>query len=129
MPEKYIRRDSQLNWLQEFKEKPVIKVITGVRRCGKSTLFKLFAEDLLANGVKPEQIISINLEELENESLLDYRSLYEYLKARLYPGGYTYIFLDEVQRCEGYEKAVDSLYIKDNVDIYITGSNAYMLSG
>jgi predicted AAA+ superfamily ATPase len=129
MSEKFIRRESQLNWLREFKEKPFIKVVTGVRRCGKSTLFKLCIEELLASGVKPEQILSVNLEELENENLLQYRALYDYLKAHLYPDGYTYIFLDEVQQCAEYEKAVDSLYIKDNVDIYITGSNAYMLSG
>jgi predicted AAA+ superfamily ATPase len=106
----------------------MIKVVAGVRRCGKSTLFKLYIDWLLESGVKPEQIISVNLEELEYEKLLDYHMLYEYIKARLYKGGYTYIFIDEVQSCKGYEKAVDSLFVKDNVDVYITGSNAYLLS-
>jgi predicted AAA+ superfamily ATPase len=84
---------------------------------------------LLATGVKEEQIVFVNLEELEYENLLDYRSLYNYVKERLYPSGFTYVFIDEVQNCKGFEKAVDSLFVKDNVDVYITGSNAYMLSG
>ncbi|MCL1808350.1 MAG: ATP-binding protein [Clostridiales bacterium] len=129
MLEKLVERPSYLGWLQNWREKDVIKVVAGVRRCGKSTLFKLYADRLIESGVKPEQIVSVNLEDLEHEDLLNYRSLYSYLMSRLYPNGYTYIFIDEVQQCKDYEKAVDSLFIKDNVDVYITGSNAYLLSG
>jgi predicted AAA+ superfamily ATPase len=128
MRERLALRQYYLEWLKSWREKQMIKVVAGVRRCGKSTLFKLYIDCLLKNGVKPEQIISINLEELEYENLLDYHALYEYIKARLYKGGYTYVFIDEVQSCKGYEKAVDSLFVKDNVDVYITGSNAYLLS-
>ncbi len=124
-----IKRAEYLNELISLKEKDVIKVITGVRRCGKSTLFKLYEEYLLSTGVLPEQIISINLEDLDFSELLDYKVLYKYIKERLCIEKYTYIFIDEVQNCVQFEKAVDSIFIKDNTDIYITGSNAYMLSG
>lgn len=124
-----IERKEYLNKLNSLREKQIIKVVTGVRRCGKSTLFKLYQEHLLAAGILPEQMISINWEDLDYEELLDYRKLYTYIKERLYKDGYTYIFLDEVQNCKGFEKAVDSLFIKEKTDVYITGSNAYMLSG
>ena len=127
--QKFVQRPNYLEWLINWREKQLIKVVAGVRRCGKSTLFRLYIDWLLENGVKPEQIIFINLEELEHENLLHYRALYDYIKARLYKSGYTYIFIDEVQNCKDYEKAVDSLFVKDNVDVYITGSNAYLLSG
>ena len=123
------QRQVYLDWLKAWREKPVIKVVSGVRRCGKSTLFSLFIDHLLENRVKPEQIVSVNLEELEYEHLLDYRALYDFIKARLNSDSFTYVFIDEVQRCRDFEKAVDSLFVKDNVDVYITGSNAYMLSG
>jgi len=127
--QKVVQRQNYLEWLKIWSEKPLIKVVAGVRRCGKSTLFKLYIDWLLETGINPQQIISINLEELEYENLLNYRALYDYIKARLYKGGYTYVFIDEVQNCKDYEKAVDSLFVKENVDVYITGSNAYMLSG
>ena len=127
--QKLVKRPDYLEWLKGWREKQVIKVVTGVRRCGKSTLFKLYIDWLLETGVSPKQIIYINLEELEYENLLNYRDLYDYIKARLYKDGYTYVFIDEVQNCKNYEKVVDSLFVKDNVDVYITGSNAYMLSG
>lgn len=127
--QKLVKRPDYLEWLKGWREKQVIKVMTGVRRCGKSTLFKLYIDWLLETGVSPKQIIYINLEELEYENLLNYRDLYDYIKARLYKDGYTYVFIDEVQNCKNYEKVVDSLFVKDNVDVYITGSNAYMLSG
>ena len=129
MTEKLIGRPYYQQWLHSWREKSIIKVVAGVRRCGKSTLFKLYIDNLIESGIRPEQIISVNLEDLEHENLLNYRSLYDYVKERMYPAGYTYIFIDEVQQCTGYEKAVDSLFIKDNVDVYITGSNAYLLSG
>lgn len=100
-----------------------------MRRCGKSTVFELYQQHLLDTGVVPEQIIALNLEDLDYEDLLDYKVLYRYVKERLCQGRYTYVFIDEIQHCIGFEKVVDSLFIKDMVDVYITGSNAYMLSG
>ena len=122
-------RTEYLNKLIEWKDEQVIKVVTGIRRCGKSTLLELFADYLRKTGVTDDQIIFINLEALENEYLLDYKVLYQYVADRLCKDKYTYIFLDEIQKVENFEKAVDSLYIKKNTDIYITGSNAYLLSG
>ena len=124
-----IERKEYLIELISLREKQIIKVVTGVRRCGKSTLFKLYQDYLLSTGVLPEQIISINLEDLDFEELLDYKKLYAYIKERLCKDKYTYIFLDEIQNCKDFEKTVDSLFIKENTDVYITGSNAYMLSG
>lgn len=124
-----IERKEYLSELISLREKQIIKVVTGVRRCGKSTLFKLYQDYLLSTGVLPEQIISINLEDLDYEELLDYKKLYAHIKERLCKEKYTYIFLDEIQNCKDFEKAVDSLFIKENTDVYITGSNAYMLSG
>ena len=105
------------------------RCVTGLRRCGKSTLLSQFQEWLKETGVSEEQIISINFEELEYEKLLDYKKLYAYIKKRLVVGKMTYIFLDKIQKVPDFEKVVDSLNVKPNIDIYITGSNAYMLSG
>ena len=124
-----IQRKEYLQKLINQREEKVIKVVTGVRRCGKSTLFKLYQNYLKDIGVQDCQIISLNLEDIEFEELLDYKKLYAYIKDRLCADKYTYVFIDEVQRCNNFEKVVDSLFIKDNVDVYITGSNAYMLSG
>lgn len=124
-----IERTEYLNQLIEWKDQQVIKVVTGIRRCGKSTLLDEYANYLRKTGVCDEQIIFINFEALENEHLLDYRILHQYIAERLCKDKYTYIFLDEIQKVEYFEKAVDSLYIKKNTDIYITGSNAYLLSG
>ena len=124
-----IGRKEYLDQLIASREKNIIKVITGVRRCGKSTLFQLYIDYLKSTGVTDDQIISVNLEDIDYEHLLNYKALYEYVKERLQKGKYTYVFIDEAQSCKGFEKAVDSLYIKPNVDVYITGSNAYMLSG
>lgn len=124
-----IERKEYLDQLIASREKDIIKVVTGVRRCGKSTLFKLYIDYLKSTGVTDDQIISVNLEDMDYEHLLDYRALYSYVKERLQEEKYAYVFLDEVQNCKGYEKTVDSLYIKPNVDVYITGSNAHMLSG
>jgi predicted AAA+ superfamily ATPase len=103
--------------------------VTGIRRCGKSTLLAQFQAYLHRNSVSDAQIVSVNFEELEYEDLLDYKKLYAYLKERLVQGKTTYIFLDEIQKVPAFEKVVDSLYVKPDVDLYITGSNAYMLSG
>lgn len=124
-----VRRTEYLEMLQKWKDEQVIKVVTGIRRCGKSTLLAMYQQELLTQGVGADQIIYINFEELEYEELLDYKKLYNHVKARLHPEKTTYIFLDEIQQVEGFQKAVDSLYVKPGVDLYITGSNAYLLSG
>jgi hypothetical protein len=124
-----VQRTEYLEKLIQWKGEQVIKVVTGIRRCGKSTLLAQFQEYLRRNGVSDEQIVSVNFEELEYEELLDYKKLYAYLKERLVRGKITYIFLDEIQKVPAFEKVVDSLYVKPDVDLYITGSNAYMLSG
>lgn len=123
-----IARQEYLNKLISFRDKQLIKVVTGIRRCGKSTLLELFQEWLKEQGVEQRQILSINFEDLDFEELTNYKKLYAYLKERLVPDKMTYIFLDEIQHVADFPKVVDSLYVKKNVDIYITGSNAYMLS-
>lgn len=124
-----VERLEYLETLKMWREEKVIKVVTGIRRCGKSTLLTMYRDHLLETGVQQEQIVFINFEDMDFEELQDYKKLYSYLKDRLHKDRYTYIFLDEVQKVEGFEKVVDSLYIKDNVDIYITGSNSNLLSG
>ena len=123
-----IQRKEYLNRLIAWKDEQVIKVVTGIRRCGKSTLLDLYKEYLSTCGANSEQIVTVNFEELENEWLLDYKVLYDYLVKKLQKGKMTYIFLDEIQKVDDFEKVVDSLYVKKNVDIYITGSNSYLLS-
>lgn len=124
-----VKRKEYLEKLIEWKDEQVIKVVTGIRRCGKSTLLLQYQDYLRENGVSDEQIISLNFEELENEDLLDYKALYSYIKKRICKDKMTYIFLDEIQNVASFEKAIDSLYVKDNTDVYITGSNSYLLSG
>lgn len=124
-----ISRKEYLDWLCRWQDKQIIKVVSGVRRCGKSTLFTLFKQNLLKQGVDEKQIISINFEAMEFEALRDYHTLYQYINDHLQQDCKNYIFLDEVQHCMEYQKAVDSLFIKDNCDIYLTGSNAYFMSG
>lgn len=123
-----VKRERYLHQLRQFRDKQLIKVITGIRRCGKSTLLRLFQEELLKEGVSGTQIVSVNFEDMDNHHLLDPAVLYEYVKERLHPE-MTYVFLDEVQMVPSFERVVDSLFIKENVDVYITGSNAHMLSG
>lgn len=123
-----VERKEYLDQLWAWKDERQIKVVTGIRRCGKSVLLEQYQQRLLAEGVAPEQIISINFENLDYELLKDYRKLYQYLKVHLCAGRMTYLFLDEIQEVGSFEKVVDSLYLRDDVDIYITGSNAYMLS-
>ena len=124
-----IERVEYLEWLDVWKEKKLVKVVSGVRRCGKSTLFSMFRDHLKESGVEQSQIIDINFENLDYEHLSDYRALYDYVNARLDPRTTNYVFLDEIQHVEHFEKAVDSLFVKDNVDVYVTGSNAYFMSG
>jgi hypothetical protein len=123
-----IQRDSYLSILKNFKDQQIIKVITGIRRCGKSTLLQMFQDYLKENGVKDNQIISINFEDADYEELQDRKKLYNYIKEKLVKGKKTYVFLDEIQNVSEFEKTVDSLFINKNVDLYITGSNAYLLS-
>lgn len=123
-----IQRTEYLEQLRSWKDEEVIKVVTGLRRCGKSTLLKQYKDLLLEMGVEDSQIIYLNFEELENEELTDYKILYQFLKSRIDENRKNYIFLDEVQLVDSYEKVVDSLYVKNYVDLYITGSNSYMLS-
>ena len=123
-----INRVEYLNKLIAWKDKQLIKIVTGVRRCGKSMLLEIYQDYLKNQGVTDQQIIAINFEDLDYEELTDYKKLYSYLKERLVSGKMTYIFLDEIQNVNDFPKVLDSLYIKKNVDIYVTGSNAYMLS-
>ena len=124
-----IQRKEFLNELIKWKNEKVIKVITGMRRAGKSTLLMQYQDYLRQSGVEENRIVSINFEELEYEELCDYRKLYDYIKDRLIEGKTTYIFLDEIQKVKDFEKVIDSIYVKSGTDIYITGSNAYFLSG
>jgi len=124
-----INREAYLDFLIRSKDRQIIKVVSGVRRCGKSTLFEIYKDYLLENGVSKNQIHSINFEDVDYEHLSNYRSLYDYLKGLLLSDQMNYIFLDEIQHVSQFEKAVDSLFIKKNVDLYITGSNAYFMSG
>ncbi|GHV95521.1 ATPase [Spirochaetia bacterium] len=124
-----VLRKEYLERLAAWREKQVIKVVTGVRRCGKSTLLELYIDQLKNSGVSDEQIISINLEDPENAALLDHNVLYSHVQKRLCKNKYTYVFIDEVQQCVNFEKAVDGLFIKKYVDLHITGSNAWILSG
>lgn len=123
-----VERKEYLEELKRWKEKDLIKVVTGIRRCGKSTLFDLFIDYLKSIGVSEKQIIKINLEDADYD-FKDYKELYDYIKVRLISDKMNYVFLDEVQNVPEFQRAVDSLYIKKNVDVYITGSNAYLLSG
>ena len=124
-----IKREEYLKELRAFREKRVIKVVSGIRRCGKSTLFDLFKEELLADGVEKEQIISFNFETADNYDIDDFKKLYKAVENRLCPNKMNYVFLDEVQQVREFQRACDSLYILKNVDLYITGSNAMLLSG
>ena len=123
-----IERPEYLEQLKRFKNKDLIKVVTGIRRCGKSTLFDLFINYLKSEGIKDEQIIKINLEDADY-NFENYKELYDHINKQLNSKKQYYVFLDEVQNVPMFQKAVDSLYIKKNVDVYITGSNAYLLSG
>lgn len=123
-----IERKEYLEKLIALKDKHLIKIITGVRRCGKSTLFEIYQNYLLAHGVLEEQIISINFEDYDYEALKEPKILYDYIKDRLTNDKKMYIFLDEIQNVKDFHKVVDSLFIKKNVDLYITGSNAYLFS-
>jgi predicted AAA+ superfamily ATPase len=124
-----VERREYLKWLMAWRERQIIKVVSGVRRCGKSTLFGLYRAHLLENGVDARQIHMLNFEDMAFEDLTHYRKMYDYVASELLPDKMNYIFLDEIQRVGQFEKAVDSLFLKENCDVYITGSNAYFMSG
>lgn len=123
-----IERKEYLATLKKWKDKDLIKVITGIRRCGKSTLFQLFIDYLKSIGIEDSHIISINLENPEYD-LKDYKDLYNFVKSKIDDNKKYYVFLDEVQNIKEFQRAVDGLYINKNIDLYVTGSNAYLLSG
>lgn len=123
-----IPRTAYMKWLEAFCDRPLIKVLTGMRRVGKSTCLKMFAEHLRLNGVGREQIVELNFEEIENDEFLDSRRLHAHLKSKLIKGRTVYFFLDEIQKVERFEEVLDSLYVKSGVDLYVTGSNARFLS-
>lgn len=123
-----IRRETYLTDLERLKDKRFIKVLTGVRRSGKSTLLALFQEQLITDQVSQTQIQSYNFEDLALADYLDYRKLYEKITDNLQADQMNYIFLDEIQMVPEFERVLDSLFVKENVDLYVTGSNAYMLS-
>jgi predicted AAA+ superfamily ATPase len=124
-----IERPEYLKKMLNFKDKHLIKIVTGIRRCGKSTLFELYKNELLRLGVKSEQIQSINLEEPDYREFLDWEKLYDTINARLLKNRQNYIFLDEIQNVKDFQRAADGLFIKKNVDLYLTGSNSKMQSG
>lgn len=125
-----IIRETYLNKLNKYRDKKLIKVITGIRRSGKSTLMSLYQQQLMRSGVDANQIISINFEDYDNYDLLEPKTLYAYLKEKMIDSSKKfYVFLDEIQQVESFERIMDSLYIRDNVDLYVTGSNAKLLSG
>lgn len=124
-----IKRDAYLNYLINFKDKNLIKMITGIRGSGKSTLFELYKDYLLQHGVKLECIISVNLEMAEFRNIKNSEQLYMYVKKQMMENQKNYILLDEVQRVENFQEAVDWLYTDKMVDLYITGSNTFLLSG
>ena len=121
---KMILRRQYLQRLQQLQDKQLIKVITGVRRCGKSTLLQQFQEELKKQGVGEEQILFYNFERLENEPLLDYHKLHDTILSQIRPGMKTYVFLDEVQLVDHFQKAVDSLYVRPEIDLYLTVTSA-----
>ena len=123
-----IQRPEYLSELKKFKDKELIKVVTGIRRCGKSTLLEMYKNYLIDIGIDEEQIISINLEDLKYNFIKDYMDLYNYINDKLKKDKKNYVFIDEIQIISGFQKVADSLYINKNVDLYITGSNANLLS-
>ena len=125
----FIERKQYMQQLRDLKDQNIIKVITGVRRCGKSTLLTMFSEELINNGVDAKQIQFYNFEDLDILSIGDIFQIHTHIKERLVANKPNYIFLDEIQRIDSFQKVVDSLYIKKNCDVYITGSNAHLLSG
>lgn len=129
MKEKIIYREEYINKLNSYKDKQIIKVITGIRRSGKSTILNEFKKELIDKGIFEKNIISINFEDNNNRELLDYQKLHDYIIEKADEKCMNYIFLDEIQNVSEFQKCIDSLLLREYLDIYITGSNSYMLSG
>ena len=123
-----IERQVYLQRLVDFQDKQVIKIVTGVRRSGKSTLLKLFAQHLRATGIEDNRIVELNFEDFDNIELCTPKNLHDYIKARMQPGKMIYLLLDEIQQVDQFQRVVDSFFANGDVDIYLTGSNAKMLS-
>ncbi|MDR0605437.1 MAG: ATP-binding protein [Bacteroidales bacterium] len=123
-----IAREIYLQKLWQLKDQNLIKVITGVRRCGKSTLLEIFHNELLQKGVNAQNIFAFNFEERENVDFVDWKMLYDEIVGKINPSQKNYVFLDEVQQLADFEKLINALYVKKNIDLYVTGSNAYLLS-
>lgn len=124
-----IERDYYISKLDAWRDKQMVKILTGIRRSGKSTIMKLYQQHLMQNGVRANQILHLNFEDMAIEHLLDYHKLYEYVSQHIQPDVQNYLFFDEIQLVAQFERVIDSLFLQPNVDIYITGSNAFLLSG
>lgn len=129
MKEKIIYRKEYMDKLNSYKDKQIIKVITGIRRSGKSTILNEFKKDLIDRGILEKNIISINFEDNSNRELLDFQRLHDYIIEKADKKCMNYVFLDEIQNVNEFQKCIDSLLLREYLDIYITGSNSYMLSG
>ena len=125
---KRIERQDYLQKLIAFKDKKLIKVITGIRRCGKSTIMEIYRDWLLDHGSKQDQIVYLNFEDYDFIELREPRKLYDYIKSLIHLDKMTYIFFDEIQHVKDFPDIINSLNLKPTVDLYVTGSNAYMLS-
>lgn len=123
-----IQREVYLRKLRLLQDQRVIKVITGIRRSGKSTLLKAFRKELLESGVSAQNIVFLNFEERENLNFTEWTALYDEIIQKIDVKDKCYVFLDEVQLIDNFEKLINSLFVKDNIDLYVTGSNAYLLS-
>ncbi|MBQ1180791.1 MAG: AAA family ATPase [Treponema sp.] len=123
-----IARKIYLNQLISLCNQNIIKVITGIRRCGKSTLLSEFKDYLKTKGVEEDNILLLNFEEREYSDFARWEDVYDYILDKLSVEGMKYVFLDEVQRIANFEKLVDALFVKNDIDLYITGSNAFLLS-
>lgn len=126
---KRIERTEYLNRLIAWRDKQLIKIITGIRRCGKSTLMEIYQDYLRTQGVQKAQMLSLNFEDYDLRELREPGKLHSYVLSHAAPGKMTYVFLDEIQHVRDWQEVVDSLFIKKNLDLYITGSNACLLSG
>ncbi len=129
MKNKVIYREEYMSKLNSYKDKKIIKVLTGIRRSGKSTILNEFKKELIDKGILEKNIISINFEDNSNKDLLDEQKLHDYIIKKADKNCMNYIFIDEIQNVNGFQKCIDSLFLRDYLDIYITGSNSYMLSG
>ncbi len=123
-----ILRTSYFNQLLQLRDQDLIKVVTGIRRCGKSTLLQAFQQYLLTDNVAADAICFLNFEERENAHFQTWEEVYDFIISQLSAATKLYVFLDEVQLIPQFEKLVDALYVKKDIDLYITGSNAYLLS-